>query len=47
MLEHAKESLERAQPDLNQVTIAGDFRRGCELVGDLSIVAEAPARITW
>ena len=32
----------QARPDLKRVTIAGDFRRGCELVGDFSIVAEAP-----
>ena len=27
---------------LKRVTVAGDFRRGCGLVGDLMIVAEAP-----
>ena len=42
LLEHAKESLRSARPDLKRLTIAGDFRRGCELVGDFSIVAEAP-----
>lgn len=42
LLEHAKDSLHRARPDLKRLTIAGDFRRGCELVGDLSIVAKAP-----
>ncbi|MCK1356227.1 DNA polymerase/3'-5' exonuclease PolX [Bradyrhizobium sp. CW7] len=42
LLAHAKESIRKSQPELNRVTIAGDFRRGCELVGDLSIVAEAP-----
>ena len=42
LLEHAKHTLEKAQPDLRRVTIAGDFRRGCELVGDLALVAEAP-----
>lgn len=42
LLEHAKDSLHGARPDLKRLTIAGDFRRGCELVGGLSIVAEAP-----
>jgi len=42
LLEHAKETLQRAQKDLSRITIAGDFRRGCELVADLSLVAEAP-----
>lgn len=42
LLAHAKDSIRKSQPDLKRVTIAGDFRRGCELVGDLTIVAEAP-----
>ncbi len=42
LLAHAKDSLRKTRPDLKRVTIAGDFRRGCELVGDLTIVAEAP-----
>ena len=29
------------RPDLKHVTVAGDFRRGCELVADLALVAEA------
>src|SRR3954470_8175756 len=37
LLEHAKASLQKAQPSLKHVTIAGDFRRGCELVGDLAL----------
>src|SRR3954451_9880771 len=41
LLAHAKDSLRKARPELKQVTIAGDFRRGCELVGNLTIVAEA------
>ncbi|KRQ01801.1 DNA polymerase [Bradyrhizobium yuanmingense] len=41
LLAHAKESIRKARPELKRVTIAGDFRRGCELVGDLTIVAEA------
>ena len=43
LLTHAKESLRKARPELKRVTIAGDFRRGCELVGDLTLVAEAPS----
>nr|WP_246175290.1 helix-hairpin-helix domain-containing protein [Bradyrhizobium paxllaeri] len=42
LLEHATASLQKARPNLKHVTIAGDFRRGCELVGDLALVAEAP-----
>jgi DNA polymerase (family 10) len=41
LLSHAKDALRKARPELKRVTIAGDFRRGCELVGDLTIVAEA------
>ncbi|MBR1178023.1 DNA polymerase/3'-5' exonuclease PolX [Bradyrhizobium sp. KB893862 SZCCT0404] len=42
LLAHAKASVRKDRPELKRVTIAGDFRRGCELVGDLAIVAEAP-----
>jgi len=42
LLAHAMEAIRKSQPELKRVTIAGDFRRGCELVGDLSIVTEAP-----
>jgi DNA polymerase (family 10) len=42
LLLHAKETLEKGQPDIRHATIAGDFRRGCELVADLALVAEAP-----
>src|SRR5207245_4748842 len=42
LLEHAVAPLRSARPELKRVTVAGDFRRGCELVGDFSIVAEAP-----
>src|SRR3954463_10076203 len=41
LLAHAKDSVRKSRPELKRVTIAGDFRRGCELVGDLAIVAEA------
>ena len=42
LLAHAKDAIRRSQPELKRVTIAGDFRRGCELVGDLAIVAKLP-----
>ncbi|WP_342738958.1 PHP domain-containing protein [Bradyrhizobium sp. B117] len=41
LLAHAKDSIRKSRPEFKRVTIAGDFRRGCELVGDLAIVAEA------
>nr|WP_249816544.1 PHP domain-containing protein [Bradyrhizobium sp. 159] len=41
LLEHATDSLRKARPELKRLSIAGDFRRGCELVADLAIVAEA------
>lgn len=41
LLAHAKDSIRKSRPELKRVTMAGDFRRGCELVGDLAIVAEA------
>ncbi|MGL9621342.1 PHP domain-containing protein [Bradyrhizobium sp. U531] len=45
LLAHAKDSIRKSRPELKRVTIAGDFRRGCELVGDLAIVAEAPKTV--
>jgi DNA polymerase (family X) len=36
----AEKNLRRALPDLKRIVPAGDFRRGCELVCDLSLVAE-------
>ena len=41
LIEHAQVSLAKLRPDLKHVTVAGDFRRGCELVADLALVAEA------
>jgi DNA polymerase (family 10) len=35
--------LRQAHPELTRITPAGDFRRGCELVGDFAVVAQAPA----
>ena len=40
LLKAAEKHLREARPDIIYVTAAGDFRRGCELVGDLSLVAE-------
>ncbi len=36
----AEKNLRRALPGLKRIVPAGDFRRGCELVCDLSLVAE-------
>ncbi len=46
LLAHARIRSARSGPSSSGVTIAGDFRRGCELVGDLTIVAEAPKAAT-
>ena len=43
LLENAERSLQQVHPELKRITIAGDLRRGCELVADLALVAEAPA----
>ena len=40
LLKAAEKHLREARPDIIRVTPAGDFRRGSELVGDLSLVAE-------
>ena len=51
LLDNAARRLKRGRPSLERVTIAGDLRRGCELVGDFSLVAQAadpvdtPARL--
>lgn len=39
MAEQALKSLKANQPDLKNITIAGELRRQCELVGDLVFVA--------
>jgi DNA polymerase (family 10) len=41
LLEHAVTSVKREHPEYSRIAIAGDFRRGCELVRDLALVAEA------
>jgi hypothetical protein len=40
LLKAAEKHLREAQPDIIRVTPAGDFRRGCELAGDLSLAAD-------
>jgi DNA polymerase (family 10) len=42
LLEHACEMLASAHPELKRLTIAGDFRRGCELVGDFPWLPKRP-----
>jgi DNA polymerase (family X) len=42
LLQSAEERLRQSHPDLKRITAAGEFRRGCELVTDLSLVLEAP-----
>ena len=42
LLRSAEVSLKEVTPDAFRITPAGDFRRGCELVGDLTLVAEVP-----
>ncbi|MBZ9848041.1 PHP domain-containing protein [Mesorhizobium sp. CA14] len=39
LLEHAVMSVAQEHPEFSRVEIAGDFRRGCELVSDLALVA--------
>jgi DNA polymerase (family X) len=42
LLRAAEKHLLEARPDIIRITRAGDFRRGSELAGDLSLVAELP-----
>jgi DNA polymerase (family 10) len=42
LLNAAETHFKEARPEIVRVTKAGDFRRGCELAGDLSLVAEVP-----
>ena len=41
LLRTAEQQLRQAHPNLKRITPAGEFRRGCELVLDLSLVVEA------
>jgi DNA polymerase (family X) len=40
LLELAQAQLVRSKPGVSRIIPAGDFRRGCELIGDLSLVAQ-------
>jgi len=40
LLEHAAATVKQEHPEFTRVEIAGDFRRGCELVSDLALVAQ-------
>ena len=40
LLEHAIAAIRQQHPEYSRVEIAGDFRRGCELVSDFAVVAE-------
>ncbi|HWT29653.1 MAG TPA: PHP domain-containing protein, partial [Propylenella sp.] len=40
LLRSAAANLGRSHPELERIAIAGDFRRGCELVHDLNLVAQ-------
>lgn len=42
---YASGEIARVQPDWTDITPAGDFRRGCELVSDLAWVAVDPHRL--
>ena len=39
ILAEAEQALRRTMPGVKDVTVAGDLRRGCELVGDMALVA--------
>lgn len=42
LLDDVAERLRRGMPQVKDVTVAGDLRRGCELIGDLALVATVP-----
>ena len=47
ILEGAAANLARSHPDLTRIVAAGEYRRGCELVADLVLVAEtAPGAVS-
>jgi DNA polymerase (family 10) len=43
LLRSAERELRNAHPHIGRIAPAGEFRRGCELVGALSLVAEVPS----
>jgi DNA polymerase (family 10) len=40
LLEHAAATVKKEHPEYSHIAVAGDFRRGCELVADLALVAQ-------
>jgi DNA polymerase (family X) len=46
LLEHAVVAVKQAHPEYSRVEIAGDFRRGCELITDFALVAETKTAAT-
>ena len=44
LLRAAAANLAASHPELQRIAVAGDLRRGCEVVTDLALVAEAPDR---
>jgi DNA polymerase (family X) len=42
LLRAAAANLAASRPELRRIAIAGDLRRGCEVVSDLALVADAP-----
>jgi DNA polymerase (family X) len=42
LLVQIEENLRTSRPGLRRITAGGDFRRGCELVADLALIAELP-----
>jgi DNA polymerase (family 10) len=40
LLDHAVKAVKQEHPEYTRIEIAGDFRRGCELVLDLALVAQ-------
>jgi DNA polymerase (family 10) len=46
LLDHAISAVKQDHPEYSRVEIAGDFRRGCELVSDFALVAETNSPIT-
>jgi hypothetical protein len=42
LLEAAEYNLRRSHPELTRISVAGDYRRGCELVSELALVAQTP-----
>jgi DNA polymerase (family 10) len=44
LLEAAKQRIERGRLELSRVTVAGDLRRGCELIGNMALVAVGPVK---